>query len=479
MTPNSPHNYGAQYPSVPDSSVSDTSTNPSAAADPFDSRPGGDIREKSVLDRMREVLTNFSARCREASEWVQQKWAVLSQGSGVDFDIGVISKPRNFQRRQLPDDLLQGLLRIDAEKRKASAEVAFIESRDEIPLEALADKDMDEQAFENYTKLCRHEGKQLGTISCPHNFNDAAVRYAKVFIGQVEKRKATAEQKQAEFWLSSADQEKFEGAKLLLAQQDDQASKKLAEAASQLGQVHKNSSHHYLSFMAWLEWRNDTSQKPNDTEFSIDAALAYATQLMEDYAGRDVAAGSQMKALLNDAAELINKKQFYADLYDNLLMLETMVSLIAEIRAPEPDLLETAEIKIPHSIIPTPTPTQASTSTPAATPTLPPPRDRTRQPVTYSTLYNIPELSTFDPDVQSIGYAKLNQFFSDYGALVDKGTITIDPSDTFFALTAATAADFLNKASASPEGVESTMFAAANFLISEYRKYHAKQRSAN
>jgi hypothetical protein len=192
-----------------------------------------------------------------------------------------------------------------------------------------------------------------------------------------------------------------------------------------------------------------------------------------------------MKALLNDAAELINNKQFYADLYDNLLMLETMSSLIAEIRAPEPDLLETAEIKIPHSIIPTPTqastptPTQASTSTPAATPTLPPPRDRTRQPVTYSTLYNIPELSTFDPDVQSIGYAKLNQFFSDYGALVDKGTITIDPSDTFFALTAAAAADFLNKASASPEGVESTMFAAANFLISEYRKYHAKQRSAN
>lgn len=477
MTPNSPPKYGAQYSSVPDSSVSDTSTNPSAVADLFDSRPGGDTREKSVLDRMREVLANFSARCREASEWVQHKWAALSQGSGVDFDIGVISKPRNFQRRQLPDDLLQELLRIDAEKRKASAEVAFIESRDEKPLEALADKDMDEQAFENYTKLCRHEGKQLGTISCPHNFNDAAVRYAKVFIGQVEKRKATAEQKQAEFWLSSADQEKFEGAKLLLAQQDDQASKKLAEAASQLGQVQKNSSSHYLSFMVWREWRNDMSQKPNDTEFSIDAALAYATQLMEDYAGKDVAAGSQMKALLNDAAELINKKQFYADLYDNLLMLETMGSLIAEIRAPEPDLLETAEIKIPHSIIPTPT--QASTSTSTSTPAPPPPRDRTRQPVTYSTLYNIPELSTFDPDVQSIGYAKLNQFFSDYGALVDKGTITIDPSDTFFALTAATAADFLNKASASPEGVESTMFAAANFLISEYRKYHAKQRSAN
>ena len=485
MTPNSPPKYGAQYSSVPDSSVSDTSTNPSAAADLFDSRPGGDTRERSVFDRMREVLANFSARCREASEWVQHKWAALSQGSGVDFDIGVISKPRNFQRRQLPDDLLQELRLIDAEKRKASAEVAFIESHDEKPLEALADKDMDEQAFENYTKLCRHEGKQLGTISCPHNFNDAAVRYAKVFIGQVEKRKATAEQKKAEFWLSSADQEKFEGAKLLLAQQDDQASKKLAEAASQLGQVQKNSSSHYLSFMAWREWRNDMSQKPNDTEFSIDAAHAYATQLMEDYAGKDVAAGSQMKALLNDAAELINKKQFYADLYDNLLMLETMGSLIAEIRAPEPDLLETAEIKIPHSIIPAPTPTstqastQASTSTPAATPTLPPPRDRTRQPVTYSTLYNIPELSTFDPDVQSIGYAKLNQFFSDYGALVDKGTITIDPSDTFFALTAAAAADFLNKASASPEGVESTMFAAANFLISEYRKYHAKQRSAN
>ncbi|MEY3695127.1 MAG: hypothetical protein RL083_952, partial [Pseudomonadota bacterium] len=130
-----------------------------------------------------------------------------------------------------------------------------------------------------------------------------------MFIGQVEKRKATAEQKQAEFWLSSADQEKFEGAKLLLAQQDDQASKKLAEAASQLGQVHKNSSHHYLSFMTWREWRNDMSQKPNDTEFSIDAALAYATQLMEDFAGKDVAAGSQMKALLNEAADPINKKQ--------------------------------------------------------------------------------------------------------------------------------------------------------------------------
>ncbi len=339
MIPKFPPKHSTQHPSVADPSVSDTSTDPSVATDLFDSRPGGDTREKSVFDRMRETLAHFSERCHEASEWLQQKWAALSHGTGIELHVGQISKPRSFKQRELPNELLHELSRIDAEKRKASAEVAFIQSLDLIPKEVPSDKDVDEQAFETYTKLCRQEGKQLGTISCPHNFNDAAVRYAKVFIGQVEKRKATAEQTQAEFWLSSADQEKFEGAKLLLAQQDDRESKKLAEAP-------------------------------------------------------------------------------------------------------------------------------------------PPPRSRTQHAPTLATLDNIPDLSTFDTEVQAIGYARLNQFFDDYNAMVNKGTVMMYRKD-ISTPTVAAAVDFLNKSYRSPAGVDWQMFVAATVLVREYRLHQEKIRSKN
>ena len=457
-----PPKHSTQHPSVADPSVSDTSTDPIVAADLFDSRPGGDTREKSVFDRMRETLAHFSERCREASEWLQQKWAGLSHGTGIELHIGQISMPRSFKQRELPNEILHELRLIDAEKRKASAEVAFIQSLDLIPKEVPSDKDVDEQAFETYTKLCRQEGKQLGTISCPHNFNDAAVRYAKVFIGQVEKRKATAEQTQAEFWLSSADQEKFEGAKLLLAQQDDPESKKLAEAASQLGQVQKNSSHHYLSFMAWREWRNDMSKKPTYEQFSIDAALAYASELQRDYAGKDIAADSQVKALLSDAAALFANKDLHTELYNSLLMLEQIWDSIADLRASEPDFKAA-----PDSV--------STTSLPAP----PPPRSRTQHAPTLATLYKIPDLSTFDPEVQAIGYARLNQFFDDYNASLDKGNVRIDRKDIFFTPTVAAAVDFLDKSNGSPEGVDWQMFAAANFLVSEYRLHQEEIRSKN
>lgn len=455
MIQNPPPKHNPQYPPVPDQSVSDTSTDPSAAADPFDSRPGGNTPEKSVLDRMREALASFSVRCREASEWVQQKWAALSQGSGVDLDIGVISKPRNFKQRKLPNDLLQELSLIDAKKRKASAEAAFIQSRDVIPQQASADKD--EQAFETYTKLCKQEGKQLGSISCPHNFNDAAVRYAKVFIGQVEKRKASAEQTQAEFWLSATDQEKFEGAKLLLAQQDDRESKLVAETAARLGPIQKNSSNQYLSFMAWRDWRNDMSQKPTYEQFSIDAALAYASELQSDYAGKDIAADSRVKVLLSDAAELIANKEMHAVLYENLLILEGLSDLNAEPIASMPDPIET----------------------PNRAPAPPPPRSRTQHAPSHSTLYQIPDLSTFDTEVQAIGYARLNQFFEGYNASLDKGTVRIDRNDIFFTPMVAAAVDFLDKSNRSPEGVDWQMFAAANFLVGEYRLHQEKIRRKN
>lgn len=462
MIPDPPPKHSTQYPSVVDPSVSDTSTDQIVAADLFDSRAGGDTREKSVFDRMREALSHFSERYREASEWLQQKWAVLSHGSGIEFHIGQISKPRNFKQRELPTELLQELGLIDTKKKKASAEVAFIHSLDLTPKEVPSDKDVDEQAFETYTKLCRQEGKQLGTISCPHNFNDAAVRYAKVFIGQVEKRKATAEQTQAEFWLSSADQEKFEGAKLLLAQQDDRESKKLAEAASQLGQVQKNSSRHYLSFMAWREWRNDMSKKPTYDQFSIDAALAYASELQRDYAGKDIAADSQVKALLSDAATLFANKDLHTELFNNLLMLEKILDSIADLRASEPDFKAA-----PDSV--------STTSLPAP----PPPRSRTQHAANHATLYNIPDLSTFDPEVQGIGYARLNQFFIDYNASLDTGIVRIDRKDLFFTPTVAAAVDFLGKSNASPEGVDWQMFAAANFLVNEYRLHQEEMRSKN
>jgi flagellar biosynthesis chaperone FliJ len=41
--------------------------------------------------------------------------------------------------------------------------------------------------------------------------------------------------------------------------------------------------------------------------------------------------------------------------------------------------------------------------------------------VTHATLHKIPDLSTFETDIQTISYARLNQFFDEYSQQIDKG----------------------------------------------------------
>ena len=434
-------------------------TDPSETSELFDAGPGRSVGQKTAADWLREKVAQFSARCREASDWIQRKLASLTNGTGTDLHIGAISTPRNFQRHALPAKLLQGLHRIDTEKKQAVATADFIESVD-IPFNIpVSQQGEDELAFDAYAKLCKQDDKPLGAIPCPQNFNDAAVRYAKAFLGQVAQRKQTAEKTHAEFWLSSTDQEKFEGAKNLLAQQFDKESKQLAEAANKLGKIHKNSSHQCLSFMAWRDWRKEPSKQPAYENFSIEAALAYANELQSQYKNQYLATNHHLQALLSDATLLITQKDHYLDLYA-LLQLEKISDDVAKLT------------------------TSASNATNAPTgslvsPAPPPPPNRTKNTVTHATLHKIPDLSTFETDIQTISYARLNRFFDEYSQQIYKGLVKVDRSDPLFTAMASAAVEFLNKADAAPETVDWQMYAAANFVINEYRLHQDDMRKSS
>ncbi|MFM7485242.1 MAG: hypothetical protein ACKO2S_13430, partial [Burkholderiaceae bacterium] len=132
-------------------------TDPSETSELFDAGLGRSVGQKTAADWLREKVAQFSARCREASDWIQRKLASLTNGTGTDLHIGAISTPRNFQRHALPAELLQGLHRIDTQKKQAVATADFIESVD-IPFNIpVSQQGEDELAFDAYAKLCKQD----------------------------------------------------------------------------------------------------------------------------------------------------------------------------------------------------------------------------------------------------------------------------------------------------------------------------------
>ena len=390
---------------------------------------------------MRAKLSHFSARCREAYDWVSKKWSELTSGSSAERQMVSISKPRNFQHRSLPSELAQGLQNLESEKKQATAQTAFIQSADKPPVLANIEKDADEQAFDQYARLQKLDGGESGFSSAPQNFNDAAARHATKFVQQVQQRKDAADsQKESEFWLSSPDQEKLAIATELLAQQDDKTSKLIAESAAQLGPIQKNSSQQYLSFMAWREWRNDTSQTPSHTPFSIPAAVAYANELLTSYAGKEVAKSPEVQALLRDATELIAREQLYTELAENIEILNSIFNTLDEIKAPEshptPPAPPAPRLGAQQTPPVPPAPRLGDQQTPPAPPA---PRQRTEQTATSATTDRVPALDTFPHDIQALAHTRLDQFFADYVKLIDQGNVQIDRTDSFLPAMAAAA----------------------------------------
>lgn len=455
----------------------------------FDGRPGEATENSSLIDTMRSKLAYFSARCLEAYDWVSKKWSELTSHASADHQLVSISKPRNFQHRALPSELAQGLQNLESEKKQATAQDSFIHSDDMPTVLDSTEKNADEQAFDQYARLHKLDRGEGGSSSASQNFNDAAARHATQFLKLVEQRKSVAEsQKETEFWLSSADQEKLAIANELLAQQDDKASKLIAQSAGKMGQIQRNSSQQYLSFMAWREWRDDTSQNPSYDQFSIPAAVAYAQELLISYAGKDHGKIPEMKALLQDASQLIGSEQMYATLAENIKLL----NLLDEIKAPELHAAAPANSpQIPvapsssqafeHSSIPAILEVSAprSSLTESSPPAPPAPRLRSQQTATSPATVRVPALNTFDSDIQSVAYARLNQFFDDYIGLIDRGNVQIDRTDIFLPAMAAAANDFLEQATAAPDTVsDKRMFGAASFLINTYLQYQAEIRAS-
>lgn len=159
------------------------------------------------------------------------------------------------------------------------------------------------EAFDAYARLCKQDGKHPGEVSIPHNFDKAAAAYASDFADRVLKSKLAQGR---DLHLSSEVQIRLPIAIAVLQQQkSNPLAQSKAKALDEIGPVPVSSVQQATSFMAWRAWKQDPDNFPSDSDFCIDAAVRHASELLAQFAGQPQARLNEVKAILNDATELI------------------------------------------------------------------------------------------------------------------------------------------------------------------------------
>ncbi len=452
--PGDPHRKGSQE----EEALSDTENVESL----FDARPADTHDNRSLLT---SALDALSKACRDAAAWITQVFSFIGSRDDSAIDI---SRPFNVKRGTLPDDLQKAIDEQLARTKASAARQEFVESAEAAPATEAAAPDPDREAFEAYFRLCKKERKAPGRMACPQNFADKAIRYAQVFVDMVCDRQAHAVQEKKEFWLGTEDQEKLKYAKALLKRAH--------------GPIQTNTTQQLKSFMAWRDWSKHPAQLPDDTDFSIDAAVAYAHELCAVHAGKDVARDPRTKDLLGSAFALIAKEDHYRRTFEIQREAVDLVRELDELREPEdlPVAGDTTARDAPPAAPPprTRSTSTASTSAPLANappqPSLRIPSARPTRPASWNAL---PELSTLDDELQAEAAGLLHRFFQRYVEKLDTGVLNFDDHPEYFSpLAASAAADFLQQADAQPGGTDVRSYAAANYLLHEFERRHAAPR---
>lgn len=401
--------------------------------DPFDARPADPAASQDLLHR---ALTAISAAFSQAAERILQLFS--TQSGSVDPLIS-ISKPRNPIRKSLPDDLQQGLDQHHAERSARISAETFVKAPDpEADLsDLLAGPDRD--AFDSYLALCAANDQAPGQLDCPQNFRESASRHAQALLDLTDQRRQHAMDEGREFTLLPSLQQRLKVAAALLAPHQDPTIAAQATQALEAGPVATNTVHQYQCFEAWREWRIDTDQPPVMENFSISAATAYAQVLVEKYGDGTTVADPQLQQLLADAKSLIDRALEYQIFLDLL-----------DLRQP---------------------------AAPAVAKQPPPVAARIRGNET-SLNADVPDLSSFDEADRALGTTWFNEFVRLYASQIVSGAA--EPERDLrhsSALCVAAANDFLRAAAEPPAtdepDIDPLTYAAANFLISNYRKSRA------
>ncbi len=417
-------------------------------ADPFDARPSDPPKSDHLLKR---ALAAISTAFSDAAGRIRH---LFSRETESVNPLISISRPRNWVRKPLPDDLQQGLDQHHAERAARVSAETFVKAPD--PETDASDllAGPDRNAFDSYLALCAANDKAPGQLACPQNFREGALRHAQSLLDLTEQRKQRATDEGREFTLLPSQQQRLKAAATLLTQPRQVASAERATDATdaanaanatkaakalEAGPVATHTAFQYQCFEAWREWRDDTDQPMPMADFSISAATAYAQVLVEKHGQGTSVADPQLHQLLADANSLIDRSLEY-QIFLDLLDLRKPV-------APEPAKQ--------------PPPVTARTG-------------RTKVALNA----DIPDLSSFDPADQVMGTTWFNEFIRGYASQIMSGTATLErDSRHASALCVAAANDFLRAAVGPPTedgpDFDPLAYAAANFLLSEYRKAHA------
>jgi hypothetical protein len=470
------------HPTGQSSSVSPTPPiNPDSEKDVqalFDARPadGTETEEPNFLLR---AINRLKIGIDKASAWVGR---LVSGEMFRQSPILHIGAPREFKYKPLPEDLRNALAEHDAAKLRKQTTQAFVASVDLPEPESAKPADSDESAFDAYIRLCKRDGQEPGSIACPQNFQDAAVRHATSLVTLVEQRREQALTSGQEFWLPTEDQQRHRAAAGLLALQKESHLKKAGEQALQQEPIQTHSSQQITSFMKWRDAKNDLPKLSADPAFSLDAALAYAGQLLSEHAGKDQAMRDPLKTMLQDASQLIAESDKFKENMSVQQDAADILSLLNELREPSvsPALATGTPPPPPPPrirkvvIVPEQSPSGVSDLRP---PSPPPSRMAMNKPRTLAMANKVPELSTFDGEVQIQASVLLNQFFREYANQQSQGDIRIERNSVYFsAHVVAAAADFLEKVADGAEGdvkpTDARTYAAANYLVRSYGELH-------
>lgn len=331
----------------------------------------------SVLVTVRHAFARIGEAFAAAAVRVQSLFSV------ANAPLISISKPRlKTMKPELPAEL-QRANQAALAKTQENPAARVKPGSSSRHVEATSPSDPDREAFDAYARLCKQDGKPPGEVLIPQNFDKAASAYAFGFADRILENQVAQGQ---DLHLGSEDQARLPVAIAVLQQQNDNPlAKSKAKALVEIGPVPVSSAQQATSFMAWRAWKQDPDKFPSDADFSIDAAVRHASELLAQFAGKPQAMLDEVKAILNDATELIANQTDIQKRYNEQKLWregeQLMSKLLASVEAARPEPVTTPAKPVVSSA--DPAPTAAPVDLRPGPPPPPPPRVRrpNRMPV--------------------------------------------------------------------------------------------------
>lgn len=299
----------------------------------FDPRPDTSLTSPAQSTNLIVIaFQRIAAAFSEAAAWVMQ---VFSRNSQVSPPLMKVSAPPQLPANGAAAKITnRNAEDLDAAAKSAASPHSIKPVHTPPPDSPSSRADKNREAFDTYLRLTKDDPTPPGAAMIPQNFEEGAVAHANAIVDEVLEAKKKAEAEGSEFYLPSEKQENLNIAVRILEQQkDDSATKDKAADARFASHVPTNTAQQVSSFMAWRECKKTPASLATNKDFSFDAALEYAHEVLAQNASKDAAKQPEVKALLNDAIELIAKADEIRDKYENARLIANLLSSAEAARA--------------------------------------------------------------------------------------------------------------------------------------------------